>query len=214
MIDRYRCVVWDWNGTLLDDLWLALEVANGMLSRRKIATMDADRYRDIFDFPVEQYYRRAGFDLEAEPFSVLADEFIGEFNRRLGECSLRSLAREVLETLAGRGTFQLILSASRLSSLIDAVELHGINGYFHKVSGLDNHFAVSKIEAGRALIASLPFPKSEIVMIGDTTHDAEVARALGLTPILVAGGHQSSARLHTVGVPVIRSFGELVTLDR
>ena len=95
----YDYIIWDWNGTLLDDLWLALEVANGMLRRRGLSEMDPNGYREIFDFPVETYYRAAGFDFSREPFPVLADEFIGEFNARVTECELHQGAREVLSAV-------------------------------------------------------------------------------------------------------------------
>lgn len=209
MIDRFRCVVWDWNGTLLDDLWLALDVANGMLERRGLSPMDADRYREIFDFPVEQYYRRAGFDLDTEPFSLLADEFIGEYNRRVSECSLHRDAPALLARITEQGVLQAVLSASRVSSLHEAIAMHGIEDRFHTIAGLDNHFAVSKIDVGHELIRSLPVPQEEIVMVGDTIHDAEVARALGITPILVAQGHQSAVRLHQTGEIVLNELQEI-----
>jgi phosphoglycolate phosphatase len=180
-----------------------------MLERRGISRMDADRYREIFDFPVEQYYRRAGFDLDTEPFSILADEFIGEYNRRVGECTLHRDVPDLIERLEKRGVLQAVLSASRASTLHDAIAMYGIEDRFHSISGLDNHFAVSKIDVGKRLIESLPVQQDEIVMVGDTIHDAEVAEALGITPILVAQGHHSAVRLHQTGGIVLDNLSEL-----
>jgi phosphoglycolate phosphatase len=222
MVDAYRYVIWDWNGTILDDLELVLDIANGMLRRRGLATMDRRRYRDIFDFPVVDYYRRAGFDFRKEPFSGLADEFINEYNRRVGECSLHTGITDVLDTLARSGKGQVILSASRQESLDDAVSRYGLAGYFHRLQGLPDHMAVSKVASGRALIRDLgegqvPSPAvpqrprpEEVVMIGDTVHDYEVAREMGVHCILVARGHQSEERLRKTGAPVISEVSQLL----
>lgn len=208
----YEYVIWDWNGTLLDDQWLALEVANGMLRRRGLPEMDAHRYREIFDFPVEHYYRRAGFDFSVEPFSVLADEFIGAFNARLTECPLHRGVEDILRALQGRAVTQLVLSASRETSLRDAVAHHGLDTYFAALHGLDNHLAVSKADVGRDLIARHGMEPGLAVMVGDTVHDAEVAREMGVDCILIASGHHSRARLETTGLPVYDALGDSTLL--
>ena len=68
-------VVWDWNGTLLDDAEVCLAVMDRMLVRRGLPPIgDMERYREIFTFPVRDYYALAGLDMDAEPFTDLADE--------------------------------------------------------------------------------------------------------------------------------------------
>ena len=205
----YNMVIWDWNGTLLNDLWLALEVANGMLRRRDLPVMDQQRYREIFAFPVSEYYRIAGFDFEAEPFPVLADEFIGEYNARVGECRLQECARELLEQLGDAAVRQVVLSASRQTSLYDAIGHHGVLDRFEILQGLNDHFAVSKTAAGRRLVAESGADPSRAVMVGDTTHDFEVAREIGVECVLVGCGHQSTERLRATGAMVFGSLAEL-----
>lgn len=207
-------IIWDWNGTLLDDQWLAMEVANGMLERRGLPPVTASDYRNVFGFPVETYYRSVGFDLEREPFPVLADEFIREFDRRLPECRLHDGARELLTAVQEQGSTQIILSASRRESLLRAVDHHGITQYFTAVYGLDDHFAVSKRGLARAVAARLPGSRTTAMVVGDTIHDAEVARDIDVPCALVARGHQSADRLRTVGVPVFRDLHELAACLR
>jgi phosphoglycolate phosphatase len=209
LLAHYRYVLWDWNGTLLNDLWLALEIANAMLHRRGLPVMNANRYRDIFDFPVAEYYRRAGFDFEREPFPVLAEEFIGEFNRRVKECDLHAGATEILAAIAGAGKRQAVLSASHQESLTSTVELHGVTHHFDALQGLGDNLAVSKAAAGQALLANIGIDPTSVVLIGDTTHDYEVAHGLGVACILVADGHQAHSRLAATGAPVVSSLLEL-----
>ncbi len=210
----YDVVIWDWNGTLLDDLWLALETANGMLRRRGLPEMDAQRYREIFDFPVEHYYRRAGFDFSVEPFSVLAQEFITGFNSRIHECRLHPRAEEVVQALQHDGVTQLVLSASRESTLHAAVRQRGLHHFFDALHGLHDDLAVSKAEVGMELIAQHRLAPQRTVLIGDTVHDAEVAREMGVACILIAGGHHARERLETTGVSVYTTLEELRVASR
>ena len=55
-MDPYTHIIWDWNGTLLDDAWLCVDVMNGMLRERRLPTRTLDQYKEVFDFPVRNYY--------------------------------------------------------------------------------------------------------------------------------------------------------------
>ena len=99
LLEGVRHVIWDWNGTLFDDIDLVVAVANLMLVRRSLPEIDHARYREIFGFPVRGYYERIGFDLEREPFEELAVEFIAEYQARWRDHELRDDAHEVATAL-------------------------------------------------------------------------------------------------------------------
>lgn len=202
-------VIWDWNGTLLNDRWLCIDVVNGMLRRRGRTPLTEHRYLEIFRFPVSEYYRRAGFDFEREPFADLAVEYLSEYDSRVGECALHPGAASIVRRLADGGIPQVILSASRQESLEDAVGRSGIGRYFTVLRGLRDGHAVSKVAAGRALISSLTISPSRAIMIGDTDHDVEVADEIGTEIVLVGQGHQSPRRLAATGRTVFGTFAEL-----
>ena len=208
-MNGYELIVWDWNGTLLDDFEVVRDIANEMLRRRDLPVMDSHRYREIFGFPVSEYYRQAGFDFEREPFIDLADEFIRAFNARIGDCRLHEEAIEILEALRERGVRQAVLSASRDTSLRDALDHHGIIEYFEAVQGLSDHLAVSKADAGLELLKQLQVDPNSVLMVGDTTHDFDVATKMGVDCVLVASGHQSQKRLEATGARVFLSLDGL-----
>jgi len=201
-------VIWDWNGTLLDDRWLCIDVVNGMLRRRGLTPLTEERYLEIFRFPVVDYYELAGFDFKTEPFADLAVEYLAEYDARVGECSLHREAASIVERLAGRGVRQVILSASKQESLEDAVRNTGIDHHFSVLRGLADGHAVSKVDAGRQLIADLAASPDRTIMIGDTDHDVEVAEAIGIAIHLVSGGHQSRDRLAATARPVYKTLPE------
>ncbi len=206
---RYRHVIWDWNGTLLDDVEICLEVLNTLLARRGLAPIDRERYRTIFDFPVIDFYRQLGFDFQTESFETVADEYIAGYREQLSRCRLHDGAAEVVARLDKAGVSQSVLSAYHQKRLEEAVTHFGLSRYFIKLVGLGDYYAHSKIEAGQRWIKELHHNKNDILLIGDTVHDAEVADSLGIRCVLLSCGHQKHVRLESCGVSLYNSFTEL-----
>lgn len=207
---RYRHIVWDWNGTLLDDRRVCLEIINGSLQKRSLPVISLDVYLDLFEFPVINYYRKLGFDFEKESFEVVGAEFIHSYNRQMFGCPLQEGARELLETVRRREVPQTILSALNEAYLTKVVEHFRLGGFFKKVWGLSDSYAWGKIDLGRRMLEHSGIPARDTLMIGDTTHDFETAQALGIDCILMAAGHNSRLRLQNCGVPVVESLAELL----
>lgn len=210
MIDQIGGVIWDWNGTLLNDAELAVETINSMLIRRNLPQLSVDRYKQVFTFPVKEYYRKIGFDFEAEPFEVPALEFIERYNEQVKGCCLHKDSTTVLNYFQSLGIRQFILSAMQQNTLDECLNHYQINHFFDHVSGLDNHYAASKIENGHRLIAELKLDARELVLIGDTIHDYEVAAELGCQCILIANGHQSREILEATDAWVIDHLNQLL----
>jgi phosphoglycolate phosphatase len=194
---RYRHIIWDWNGTLLDDLELCVDVMNGLLDRRGLPLLDRARYLRLFDFPVRAYYERLGFDFDRDSFETLSVEFISAYDARRWECQLQPGAQKILESLQSAGLSQSVLSAYRQETLREIVGHFGLTPHFRRILGLDNIYAHSKAELGRNWVAELGLPRSEILLIGDTLHDLDVAQAIGVDCVLVACGHHPEARLRS-----------------
>ncbi|MFQ6614907.1 MAG: HAD family hydrolase, partial [Fidelibacterota bacterium] len=143
-------ILWDWNGTLLDDLWLSVEAINVILTRYRLPTISREYYLDIFAFPVKAYYRRLGFDFKRHPFETVGTEFIMEYTRRMREPDLRPGAQACLEHLADNGVKQHIFSAAKKEMLEDLLSYHGLRSCFEDVIGQNDHYAHGKTDAGRA----------------------------------------------------------------
>ena len=207
---KYAHIIWDWNGTLLNDAWLCVEVMNRMLAERDLPPLSLNKYRMIFDFPVKDYYHKLGFDFNSEPFESVGMEFMIMYNLRQNECSLYNEVPEILETLKERGYKQYILSAREENELRLETDRLGVAKYFDQVTGLKDHFAHGKSEIGITFLSSLNVPASEIIFIGDTQHDAEVAAEMGIDCILIPNGHHSEERILDCGIPVVYSLAELL----
>ena len=204
-------IIWDWNGTLLNDIDLCINSVNSLLKDRNLPLIDTKTYKEVFSFPVQEYYKTLGFDFEKEDFSVPAHQYIDFYYAGFDKCSLQKNAIEVLSYFRENGVRQFVLSAMEHEMLEKTLKLKGILHFFEGVAGLKDHYAVSKIEQGKQLIQDFKIDRAKTWLIGDTIHDFEVATELGIKCILIADGHQTSNRLEKTGGIVIDDLKQLVT---
>ncbi len=187
-------ILWDWNGTLLDDSLACVGALNAMLSRRGIGAIDLDYYRRFFSFPARGFYERLGMRLERENWDAIAHEYHDAYLSL--PAALAADAVDALELVRSAGAGQSIVSALRQDHLDAATERHGVRGFFDVVRGTDNLDGASKLDVARALAAELAAPGGRaFVMIGDSLHDKEGADAIGAKCVLFSGGSHSAERL-------------------
>ncbi|KAF0093516.1 MAG: haloacid dehalogenase domain-containing protein hydrolase [Puniceicoccaceae bacterium 5H] len=202
-------VIWDWNGTLLDDRWLCVLTLNGLLEREGRGPIDEQVYLEHFGFPVLDFYDWLGFAVDGPSFEDLSTRFISGYHARAEELALQPHTEEVLGALQSLGIPQSVLSASRQDHLEKQVRHAELGPYFEALCGTDTIHAHGKVGRGQDRIAELQIEPQQVLMVGDTTHDLEVAEAMGVRCLLVAHGHHSYARLEATGCPVVHDFSEL-----
>jgi len=212
MINSYKHIIWDWNGTLWNDSWLCFELTNNMLSDRNMPAMSQELYQSIMRFPIKDYYSDLGFDYVDESYEELAKEFIGIYESRRFECKLQDGVNDVLGAIRKRGLSQSVLSAYKHDTLLQAIQYFRLTDYFDDIIGLDDIYAESKVENGIKYIKSLGVDNSDVLFVGDTTHDFEVAQAMNVDCVLVESGHNSRLRLEQCDVPVFSSLKELAMM--
>lgn len=172
--------------------------------------LNLDEYREVFGFPVYDYYRTIGFDFVKDSFTDLSLEFIREYNLALADAPLSDSAEEVLAYFAGAGKQHIIVSAMQQDMLVRSVEEKGLRDYFSAILGIGDIYASDKSAMAADYVKRSGVDAAEIVFIGDTVHDFEVAAGIGCRCILIADGHQSEQRLKETGAEVIPSLVELL----
>jgi len=206
---KFDSIIWDWNGTLLSDVDIAVAIINQLLEVRALKPISQDHYLEVFTFPVRDYYEQIGFDLKNEPFDIPAFQFITSYNKAVQWCALHPEALPALQRLQNLGCRQFILSAMEQQHLEKTVAQNKISTFFEDLCGLNDHFATSKVDIGRNLIVSKRLNPESTLLIGDTIHDFEVAQAIGCNCILIANGHQSKKRLLNTGAIVLNNLDEI-----
>lgn len=196
-------VIWDWNGTLLNDVDYVVDVINPMLVRHGLQKQTRATYRDVFGFPVKDYYSKMGFDLEKNCFIKMSDDFHEGYYSNFFNCELYDSSKQALAEFQKQHKSQSILSASDQQALFQVVDHYKIKNYFVHVYGIENKLAASKLNRGLELMNHSGYYSSETLLIGDTDHDLEVGRKMGVDVVLLSHGHQSKERLLKIHDKVI-----------
>lgn len=210
MKEKYSHIIWDWNGTLLDDVDWCIEQMNIMLKKRdKEIIKNIEEYHKAFDFPIINYYKNIGFDFEEESFETLAKEYIDLYHGEGSEnLRLHNGVEKFLKITMEKEISQIILSASAEENLNQQINLFNIKVYFKGIYGIKNIYAKSKIEIGIDYMKNNKVEKG--IVIGDTVHDYEVSRALGLDCILFSKGHQNKEKLQNCLVPIFDNYNDII----
>ncbi len=194
---------------MLDDVELCLVIVNELLADHGVPSLSRNRYREIFDFPVRLYWERAGLDLGRVDFQAISSRFCERFEDRLHETALHAHAAPVLRSIRQFGIAQYLLSNTEHAALIKLVDHYELSGHFEALQGMSNTLAEGKLAAASALVDDFALDPGTTLMVGDTSHDAEVARELGVDCVLVAIGHQARRRLEGLGCQVVDSLADL-----
>ncbi|MBE0639750.1 MAG: HAD family hydrolase [Bacteroidales bacterium] len=209
LLKNTQAIIWDWNGTLLDDLDVCINAMNRMLKKRNYPLLTEARYKEIFTFPVQDYYVKAGFDFSRDDWDRVAMEFIANYRENVHRSVLHHEVINILQQFRLLGKRQFILSAMQQDFLMETISARLDPSMFETIAGLNDHYAATKVENARLLVQEIGLPKSKIIMIGDTIHDFEVAEEAEIGCILVANGHQSKKRLEGTWARVIEELREL-----
>ena len=207
-------VVWDWNGTLLDDLQCCVEVANTLLGEFGLPALDGVvGYQSRFRFPIVAYYADLGFDTSpAGNFDAAARRYLELYAAASTTCGLHDGAIEALQGLHRAGVRQVVISASEQDSLLAQLAPFALSGWLDGAHGIEDIYAASKEGVARRWLATARVDPADVVFVGDSEHDFEVAAALGARCLLFSGGHHSRAHLAKLGAPVIDHLSQVPDL--
>ena len=204
-----KYVFFDFNGTIIDDVDLCLELLNKILKGQNKKIVNMEEYKEIFTFPIIEYYRRAGVDFNIESYESLSHKFIEEYQPRSFKCDLYKGIKDTFTYLREKGIRLYVLSASMEKNLKEQCDIFGITKYFDAILGIENIYAASKFDIANNFIINHNINPSNALFIGDTLHDFEIAKELKSNSILVSCGHQSVNVLKKANVRIIDSVADL-----
>lgn len=206
-------LVWDWNGTLLDDLPIVVEAVNRTMTQFGLEPIDAGDYRNHYTRPVRRFYDRLfGRVIADEEWLRLNTGFHDAYFELAHEADLAPGAREAIDLLESSGWTQSLLSMSPQDWLDGIVSSLGIQDRFEIVDGLSGATGGLKAPHLEAHLEILGIEGSSAVVVGDTPDDVAAARHVGARAILFHGGSHHMEVLVAEGVPVAETVEEAARL--
>ncbi|MDX3849044.1 HAD family hydrolase [Streptomyces sp. AK02-01A] len=210
-------LVWDWNGTILDDIEAVIGATNAAFAEIGLEPVTLERYRELYCVPIPVFYERLMGRLPSDSeWAVMDASFHRHYTERRLACGLTEGVKELLAQWQLAGRSQSLLSMYGHEELVPVVRGYGIESHFIRVDGRTGPSGGSKalhMERHLAALASVGAISAEhTVVIGDAVDDAVAAAHVGARAVLYTGGSHSRASLEAVGVPVVDTLAEAVGL--
>lgn len=201
-------IIWDWNGTLVDDHDIVIEAVNAVMGALGGPPITSADYRNHYHRPVRGFYKRLlGISLTDADWARIDAVFNEHYISRVASVSLALDAEQTLATAERLGHTQSLLSMWRHELVLREVDRHGIAGWFQRIEGNRTRSGDPKSRSLELHIDTLGLTPSDTTMIGDTLDDFDAARAAGCRIILITGS-QNPNYLHATGAPVVNSLTE------
>lgn len=204
-------IVWDWNGTLLNDLDHMVDAVSACQEAIGEPPVDAATYRREHCLPGRAFHDRlCGRPVTDAEWPTITRTFAEHMAARTPP--LRAGAARLLESVARRGHTQSLLSLTGDPQLRREVEQTGLTRVFERIDGRHEPGTAKSVALEQHLRALGERDRRRVVLIGDTTDDAEAARACGVRAVLHTGGFEPPEKLRTAGVPVVDSLNAAARL--
>ncbi|PZT72062.1 MULTISPECIES: HAD family hydrolase [unclassified Streptomyces] len=212
--DHRTHLVWDWNGTLLDDNTAVVGATNAAFGEVGLAPITVEQYREMYCIPIPRFYERLMGRLPTDAeWERMDGVFHRSYTQQRGACGLTAGAADLLAQWQLTGRSQSIMSMYRHDELLPVVRGFGIERHFVRVDGRTGPSGGSKAQyMARHLAALEGISPRHTVVIGDAVDDAVAAAHVGARAVLYTGGSHSRASLEKAGVPVVDTLVEATAL--
>jgi phosphoglycolate phosphatase len=208
-----KLIIWDWNGTLINDVDISIDSMNTLLKRCGYERLLSEaEYKKIFSIPVIDYYKKVGFDFKKHPFELVGQEFIDIYNSNFYRAELQKNTIEVLSEIKKAGLNQIVISAREHNALYNDLRLHNICDFFDEILGISDNYAAGKEALFEKYLSENQYDDKKFFLIGDTFHDFHIARKFQLNFVHFSHGHQDKTHFSGFEIVSIYDLNELLSI--
>ena len=208
----FQCAIFDLDGTLINSTGVWNKVDEDFFNRRNvIMPPEFPQVIKTHTLMSGAVYIKDRLSLPESPEDIVKEWHDAAVYAYHNDVRIKPYVKELLELLKNSYGYKIGLATSNTHELYDQCLINnGIYDYFDDVRGLKDMNAGSKVDNARIWLNSTNYKNNEVLMIGDTAHDSEVAKALGIDCLLVARGDQHKDTLLKTGYKVFDSLKEVI----
>jgi phosphoglycolate phosphatase len=194
----YRLIVFDWDGTIIDSAATIAECIRDAARELDLEVPDLERARHVIGLGLHDAMRLAVPHLPAQRYPAFVESYRRHFLARKDAMLLFDGMRGLLAELSGKHLLAIATGKSR-RGLDHDLDFHGLKPLFAASRCADETKPKPHPAMLQELMAELEVPEHETIMIGDTSHDLEMARAAGVEALAVTYGAHPEAGLRACG---------------
>lgn len=195
---KYSYIIWDWNGTLYDDVDISLQCVNDMLIKRNMPTINMKQYYSYVDTPIIKFYEHI-FDLNIVTYDTICNEYYFSYNKYTEDRVLPQSTVALVKKLNRLGVRQSVVSSYFQKELVSMMKRCGVYDCFEHVSGARDRSVSSKLGRVENAIISSGVERRKCVIVGDTEQEFDIAIRSDIDCVLVGWGHNSPEVLKSKG---------------
>lgn len=201
-------IIWDYNGTVVDDVDASVAAVNEMLRVRNLPPTTKQIYIDTVSLPLENYYSNLGIkNADMSSLSCEFRDYCEKYNDRTRIFSAFYAAAEYAKQINIKN---ILMSSLYTKFLLEEVEKYNISEYFDEIIGMDNTLVGTKLENAKNYLNKNKICPENVLFIGDLINDAQIAKKIGANCVLIPNGHNSKQRCLSQGVTVLEDLGSLI----
>lgn len=209
VLGKYQVIIWDWNGTLLNDIWLVMETVNDLLQKSGKQHLSVAEFKANFEYPITKFLSNLGFPNDPETLNMLYHKFIEKYEMNVSDSSLMPHGMEVVKNFYSAGVKQILMSMRRKKQVLREAKGFGVFPFMHQVIANKSDLEYDKFEMLNRFLKYNPLETENVLCVGDTIYDWQVANHFGIDCVLLSGGYQDLTQYADKKIHIIQSLKEL-----
>lgn len=207
---RYPLIVFDWDGTLFDSAAVITDCILDAARDMSLRVPDRATASHVIGLGLNDSLRHALPDLAPERYADFLARYRRLFLEREDTLCLFAGVTELLAELKGRGHHLAVATGKPRRGLDRALENTGLRHFFSASRCADETRPKPDPAMLLELIEELMLEKHDLLMIGDTSHDLEMAKSAGVDAVAVTyGAHPEPALRALQPLACVASVTEL-----
>jgi phosphoglycolate phosphatase len=210
MPSRFELLVFDWDGTLMDSAPVIVASLQAACADLRLPVPSDENARYVIGLGLEDAMRHILPDVSPDRLADVVERYRHHFLLRDGGTALFAGVAETVRELHAAGFRLAIATGKSRRGLTRALHATGLTDYFHATRCADEGFSKPHPGMLEYLMGALDVDRGHTLMIGDTTHDLEMAQNAAVASVAAAyGAHPREALLRHAPVACVSEFAEL-----
>lgn len=210
MNKRYQLIVFDWDGTVMDSTAVIVRSMQAACRDVGLPAPSDEQARHVIGLGLVQALQHAVPDAQEHHYERLVERYRHHF---LGQSDAIPLYEGAADTIAGlyeAGYLLAVATGKNRHGLQRALESSGLGRYFHATRTADMTFSKPHPAMLQELLDELDVEAERALMVGDTTHDLQMALNAGVDAVGVThGAHPEQALRELAPLALVQDFREL-----
>lgn len=206
MLANYKNWIFDWSGTIVDDMALVVDATNHVMAHYKKPQFDRESFRSSFRLPYGEWYAEI---IPNVPLEEIEQHFRKGFELSAARVPVLPYAREFLEALKAGAKRIFVCTSMDTAAFEDQASSHKLDHFFQQTYSS----VLNKKKLITQILQEHQLTPSETIFIGDMIHDIETAHHGEIDSLAVLTGYNTKAELESARPSyLVRNYSELLWL--